>query len=242
VAFENRSDDFEIINVIDNIESCDSVESALTAYQSFIENFGFSSYLIGAMANPASQTKNDILTNWSMEWIDRWLNKNYVLHDPIVKFAARTHRPFFWDTAYDRGTKAGKLILNESKEFKLGDGMAIPIATEFGPLGCISLGTDKVVITEKEVPLIELVSIHLYQHLQVLSNVGKSELFGTLTKRETEVLHFVAEGKTNWEIGKILNLSEFSIKDHVYNITKKLKATNRTQAVSIAIRNGILLA
>jgi LuxR family quorum sensing-dependent transcriptional regulator len=86
-----------------------------------------------------------------------------------------------------------------------------------------------------------LVCIHLYQRIQVNEEKQSPEVFGVLTKRETEVLHFVAEGKTNWEIGKILSLSEFSIKDHVHNLTSKLKATNRTQAVAVAIRNGLII-
>ena len=53
-----------------------------------------------------------------------------------------------------------------------------------------------------------------------------------LTDREVEILEWVAMGKTNPEIGSILNISAFTVKNHVQRIFKKLNVTNRAQAVS----------
>ncbi len=52
-----------------------------------------------------------------------------------------------------------------------------------------------------------------------------------LTERELEVLRWVTLGKTNPEIGTILNLSEFTVKNHLKRIFKKLDVINRAQAV-----------
>ncbi len=52
-----------------------------------------------------------------------------------------------------------------------------------------------------------------------------------LTNRELEVLHWVAMGKTNLEIGLILFISVFTVKNHVKRLFKKLKVSNRAQAV-----------
>jgi LuxR family quorum sensing-dependent transcriptional regulator len=226
---------------IRDIEASASTSEAIELFQNFIKKLGFDSYLVGTMANPASQSKEDLYTNWPSEWVTRWVDHNYVFHDPIVQHAARTRDPFLWEDAYPNGSKYGMKIMQESKEFGLSEGIAFPIHTEFGPLGCVSIGAKKVSASKKTIKLLELVCIHLYQRLQLLEEKQTTDIFGLLTKRETEVLHFVAEGKTNWEIGKILNLSEFSIKDHVHNLTLKLKATNRTQAVAVAIRNGLII-
>jgi len=53
-----------------------------------------------------------------------------------------------------------------------------------------------------------------------------------LSERETEVMHWVAAGKTNPEIGQILDVSGFTIKNHIQRIFKKLDVMNRAQAVS----------
>ena len=61
-----------------------------------------------------------------------------------------------------------------------------------------------------------------------------------LTRRETEVLHLISEGNSNKEIGKRLFIAEETVKGHVKNILGKLGANDRTQAVSIALRRGII--
>ena len=61
-----------------------------------------------------------------------------------------------------------------------------------------------------------------------------------LTRRETQVLQFVADGKSNKEIAVALSISEGTVKTHVSSILAKLEAADRTQAVTIALRRGIL--
>jgi len=59
-----------------------------------------------------------------------------------------------------------------------------------------------------------------------------------LTKRETEILTYVAEGNSNKEIARILTISEQTIKNHVSAILRKLNANDRAHAVTLALRGG----
>ena len=63
------------------------------------------------------------------------------------------------------------------------------------------------------------------------TGAGLMPLFPGLTQREAEVLQWVALGKTNPEVGSILELSEFTIKNHLHRIFKKMNVSNRAQAV-----------
>ena len=58
-----------------------------------------------------------------------------------------------------------------------------------------------------------------------------------LTNRQKEILKIVTEGKSNKEIGRILGISEGTVRTHLKNIFKLLQATNRTEAAYIAIQN-----
>lgn len=62
----------------------------------------------------------------------------------------------------------------------------------------------------------------------------------TLTERETEVLHLIAEGYTDREIGKALYIAENTVKTRVKDILAKLNARNRTHAVTVGFRNGLV--
>jgi two-component system NarL family response regulator len=63
---------------------------------------------------------------------------------------------------------------------------------------------------------------------------------GPLSPREIEVLKWIAEGKSNKEIAAVLFISEGTVKTHVLSIHEKLGVTDRTEAVVIAIKRGIL--
>ncbi len=60
-----------------------------------------------------------------------------------------------------------------------------------------------------------------------------------LTKREVEILYWVSLGKTNSEIGSILNISEFTVKNHMKRIFNKINVTNRAQAVMLMTKELI---
>jgi DNA-binding NarL/FixJ family response regulator len=61
-----------------------------------------------------------------------------------------------------------------------------------------------------------------------------------LTPREVEVLKHLAEGNRNKDIGERLFISEETVKVHIKHIMEKLGASDRTQAVAIAIRRGVI--
>jgi two-component system, NarL family, response regulator len=61
-----------------------------------------------------------------------------------------------------------------------------------------------------------------------------------ISRRELQVLQYVACGKSNKEIGQILHISESAVKYHVKFILRKLNAVGRTEASAIAIRCGLI--
>ena len=63
---------------------------------------------------------------------------------------------------------------------------------------------------------------------------------GKLTAREIEVLRWVANGKSAWEIGEILDITKRTVDEHVQTAVRKLGAVNRTHAVALALGDGII--
>lgn len=64
--------------------------------------------------------------------------------------------------------------------------------------------------------------------------------FGYLTKREREILIKIASGMSNKEIGTCFNISERTVKNHIYSIFKKINVSDRTQAAIFAIKNNFV--
>lgn len=70
--------------------------------------------------------------------------------------------------------------------------------------------------------------------------VVKPTVESVLTARETEILQWIYHGKSNIEIGMILNISALTVKNHVQKILRKLNVLNRTQAIGKALALRIL--
>lgn len=74
----------------------------------------------------------------------------------------------------------------------------------------------------------------------VAENIAAHVLDDALSARETEVLNLVANGCSNKQIGNALGISEETVKAHMKNILCKLGVRDRTHAVTVALRRGIL--
>jgi two-component system NarL family response regulator len=62
----------------------------------------------------------------------------------------------------------------------------------------------------------------------------------TLTSREIEVLQLISEGLRNKEVGAMLGITEGTVQIHVKNIFGKLNVNDRTAAVQVAVRRGLV--
>jgi DNA-binding NarL/FixJ family response regulator len=85
------------------------------------------------------------------------------------------------------------------------------------------------------------VAEHVLQQFQELTSRSESEAFiSPLTPREIEILQYIAQGYLNKQIAAELGISEQTIKNHVTSILRKLNANARTEAVVVAIKQGLI--
>ncbi|MBI2832048.1 MAG: response regulator transcription factor [Chloroflexi bacterium] len=86
------------------------------------------------------------------------------------------------------------------------------------------------------------VADQVLQQFQELSrrNGGTDRFISPLTTRETEILSYIARGLLNKQIAATLGISEQTIKNHVTSILRKLNANARTEAVVVAIKQGLI--
>jgi DNA-binding NarL/FixJ family response regulator len=61
-----------------------------------------------------------------------------------------------------------------------------------------------------------------------------------LTPREIQVLDKISQGLANKQIGDTLQITEYTVKDHVKSILGKLRVADRTEAVTVALKRGII--
>jgi DNA-binding NarL/FixJ family response regulator len=84
------------------------------------------------------------------------------------------------------------------------------------------------------------VAAWLIRHFEELAVFDESptEMFAPLSTREMEILQLIARGASNKEIGRELNISRQTVKNHMSSILRKLAVNDRTQAAVLALRRG----
>ena len=75
---------------------------------------------------------------------------------------------------------------------------------------------------------------------EVAEKLAEHVMYPELTGRELEVLRLMATGKTNREVGGALFITEGTVKAHVNNILTKMGVRDRTQAVTTALKRGLV--
>lgn len=233
---------------IDMVAAASTVDTVYDLLATEVYKFGFTNFLITDMPPPSLGLESHLILNgWSQAWTERYMEQGFYSHDPMAKKTRERVDPFFWhevDDSDDRSAKAQQ-VMNEAAEFGLKYGFSVPIYGVEGEQSCVTMGGDQLDIPPRGREAIHLISIYAHHRARTLRHAWSPPASNShehaLTLREREVLKWVALGKTDWEIGKILKISEETSYAHVRNSCRKLKAATRTQAVVKAMLAGDIL-
>jgi len=208
-----------------------------------LEWFGFSCVTSWSLPGPGCRADEGIVLNTRpQEYIERYVEKNYVGRDPLILELRKTVHPYSWTDVRERRdlTKSEKTILDEAREFRALDGFIIPIVTQSGSISVFSPCGEQPNLSQRARAALEIIGIYGHQALKrALVHSQREDVAHTpLTPREREIMQWVAMGKTDDEIGDILSIGATTVTSHVENAKQKLDAFRRTYAVVQAIRFG----
>jgi len=75
---------------------------------------------------------------------------------------------------------------------------------------------------------------------EIVASLARRIPEAELNKREIDILRYISAGHSNKEIGNHIGLTESTVKGHVNHILSKLRAKDRTEAVTLALRRGLI--
>jgi DNA-binding CsgD family transcriptional regulator len=165
--------------------------------------------------------------------------------DPVMQHCRRHSVPIIWDQATYLSQGLGELWEEQARfGYRTGIAMALhlPEGRHFamGVERDQPLPTDGVELTRLVADL-QLFAVHAQDAaLRVLSPAPVQTDRPSLTPRELEALRWTMEGKTAWEVGAILGISERTAVLHVTNAMHKLDCASKHQAVLKALRLGLI--
>jgi LuxR family transcriptional regulator, quorum-sensing system regulator SolR len=207
------------------------------------QTLGFDYCAYGIQAPlPITRRATALFNNYHQDWQDQYLRNNFLDCDPTVRYAHRCTLPLLWSDDFFNSTPD---LWDGARAYGLCVGWAMPLRDSSGAVGLLTFARPSECISPQELQAKEA-SMMLAGHFVHCSTVRHwlptviGEAAVVLSPREREVMLWTAEGKSSSEAATILNLTERTVNFHVNNAIKKLKATNKTQAVVKAMLLGLL--
>ena len=136
-------------------------------------------------------------------------------------------------------------MMDDARENGVRRGLTIPIhgpGGEFGLLGLYSQLSDHdfLRVTDETKFDAQVIAFHFHDAVRrTLIAEQAVPLPIPLTEREVEILRWTAAGKTAWEIGGILKISERTVNFHIRNVMEKFGVHNKTHAAAKAMGMGL---
>ncbi|HEX2591918.1 MAG TPA: LuxR family transcriptional regulator [Rhizomicrobium sp.] len=225
--------------------SCGSLDELQDLFGKALEPFEFDRFSCALALGPnRSRVRMRVLFGRSYaDWDNYYLSRGYLRKDPCVKKLFTASRIFAWDeTPWDELSSAGKQIRVEASEAGAGNGVVIPVPGDEDELYCVRFSTpEKKLNPDSLMMLTTLGQSYCVQGARVLEAPGKKGLGKSpLSQRESECLAWVSEGKSDWDISEILNISQWTVHEHIERAKTKLGVRSRVQAVMKSANNGWL--
>lgn len=213
----------------------------------FITPFGLGHVTyFGVFPQWGADQKHQLITTYPVSWERHYFERKYDRLDPVLLQAMKGVLPFDWEQIR-KDDREVRDFFGEAGEFGISDnGLSIPVRGPTGDLALFSVTSAEMTRREwglmKAQLLPDLIYLAHLLHTEVTERVREAapEEARRLTAREKEALSWSARGKTSWETGRILGLSERTVDFYLKNAMFKLGAANKTQAVSKAISMGAL--
>lgn len=165
--------------------------------------------------------------------------------DPVMQHCKRQSVPIIWDqSTYVNEGQGDKW--EEQAKFGMSNGICLALHMPEGRHFLLGVERDRPVPPDpgeltRIVADLQLFAVHAQDAaLRILMPHAADPGRPSLTPRELEVLRWTMEGKTAWEVGTLLGITERTAALHVNNATHKLSCVNKHQAVLKALRLGLL--
>lgn len=193
--------------------------------------------------NPVSGKVHGFV-NYPQPWKELYAREGLAELDPTLMSAARSIAPVDWKRL-PRNADFDK-VFRIAHDFGISEnGLTVPVRGPFGDIGMLSVTrnckpAEWAKITRNIVSDLQSVAVHLHDTVMRSDEMSRILRQPTLSKREREVLQWIAAGKTYMDVGEILSISDRTVEVHLRSAREKLRSLTTTQAVARAVSYGLI--
>ncbi|MGO4525460.1 autoinducer binding domain-containing protein [Microvirga sp. 2MCAF35] len=228
------------VEFIRNLDGARSPAEVCEMLLASVSQFGAEYVLAGIIPGPGTsrqqQVSSVVLDHWPKDWSLRYFSHGYIFRDPTIRSVQTSPASFLWSELEPicRSDTYAWRVMDEAGDFKLRQGFTIPLTTLDGDVAGFSIAGERLEISPEDRGVLTLLATYALGRSILLREEDRSTI--TLTPRERETLQWAAEGKSEWEIGERMGISEHGVDKHMRSAREKLGTRTRTHAVAEAIR------
>ncbi|MBP2236135.1 LuxR family quorum-sensing system transcriptional regulator CciR [Sinorhizobium kostiense] len=183
------------------------------------------------------------LMSYPDEWQEHYVRTGYDSIDPIIKRSRKELGAFRWSEVYNgvSTTEAERRFFDEAATFGLKSGISVPLHGPGGGFSIMSFARPSCrELQNQTITYLQVAALHFHLRLARIVNSRCIQKAPNLSLREQECLLWAARGKSSWDIGVILGISENTVNFHMKKVLRKLDVTSRTVAAIKAATLGII--
>lgn len=238
----SKEDLMEILDLIQSTFACKSEVDVKILLEKTKELVCAERSICGLMVyDGKGLPENKALINGSYPegWFEVYKEKKLYEIDPIVWHHHKFLGTQIWTDTYKKyKEKVSPKFIHNAESFGLCFGIAGGIHSPNNMLtSIISFASSRNHFTTHQKAIIDTLTPHFHQAIIRVCKENEKRALPHLSPREREILQWVTDGKTNWEISVILNISERTVKFHIDNIKEKVGAVSKTHAVAILMEH-----
>ncbi len=241
---DGRTPEMRLVRLAQDLEGARCADFVAGIFQKFIENAGFTSFSCKRL-RPGAPVKRDctLLSTRPEAWCAQYEARGWGAIDPILGELMQSGGARTWGELL-----AGKVLapsqrdmLHAAAAYGMKDGLGIPIREAGGYVGMVNLAGQAVRLDAAGRSALMIAAVYVYQRVCALKGAAAHRSAAKpLSPREIEILRWITEGKSDWQIGRILAISDKTVNYHIENVKRKFGVATRVQAVVSAIQQGAL--
>ncbi|WP_174804301.1 helix-turn-helix transcriptional regulator [Martelella limonii] len=215
-----------------------------SAFTESLNSLGFVSYNFSThRASLDELMSRPTISTWTTSQLDTYVNDRWVGRDPLMKHIKGNTTPLLW--RQEHFNRPGSEDYYDYVRFQgIKGGLTLPLPANSGKFSAITLlSIEDTPPPQAVIPAVTILASVAAARLAAFREGEFCEYdirrFDRLSGAQVEVLHWIAKGKTNGEIAKIIGRTERAIAYHVSEILGKINVASRTQAAAFYAALGL---
>lgn len=232
---------------LDFIDFCEKHPDPAQIEQRFITTLnalGYRHIACASHVDPLSPRPGAVsIVNYPRAWLEQYSAENFATLDPVFLAARLMTAPFHWHECLSkmRLDRKQKRVLAEGAAYGLVGGLTIPLRSpDVIPASCsLIAGADGVDPLDLAHTLLVVVYGHGAMHRRLNPDALIQPIL--LPRRERECLTLAGRGKSDWAIGRLLNINARTAHHTIERAKKRYGVSHRVQAVVRAVFDGQIM-